>query len=80
MILIASAMFMRFAWRVQPRNYLLFACHATNLTAQLVQEARWLNYWKFGGREKKFPLGSRVEDAKDKVQDGVEKAKDAVKA
>jgi hypothetical protein len=39
-----------------------------------------LNYWKFGGREKKFPVGSRVEDAKDQVEKGVEKVKDAVKA
>ena len=29
-----SAMFMRFAWRVAPRNYILFACHACNFTAQ----------------------------------------------
>jgi hypothetical protein len=46
----------------------------------LVQEARFLNYWKFGGREKKFPVGSRVEDAKDGVKEGVQKAKEAVKA
>lgn len=25
-----SLLFMRFAWEVQPRNYLLFACHACN--------------------------------------------------
>ena len=25
-----SVMFMRFAWRVQPRNYLLFSCHFSN--------------------------------------------------
>jgi hypothetical protein len=47
--------FMRFAWRVQPRNYLLFACHATNAAAQSLQEARFVNYWYFGGREKKKP-------------------------
>jgi len=46
----------------------------------LIQEARWLNYWKFGGREKKFPVGSRLEDAKEGVKEGVEKARDAVKA
>ena len=32
-----SAVFMRFAWRVQPRNYLLFVCHLTNCTAQSTQ-------------------------------------------
>lgn len=37
---IYSALFMRFALRVQPRNYLLFACHITNETAQLYQLQR----------------------------------------
>lgn len=40
------------AWKVQPRNYLLFACHATNATAQTIQDTRFLNYWHFGGKEK----------------------------
>lgn len=38
-----SLVFMRFAWRVQPRNYLLFACHLTNSTAQITQGIRYLN-------------------------------------
>lgn len=37
-----SLVFMRFAWRVQPRNMLLFACHFTNATAQGVQIFRLL--------------------------------------
>ena len=32
---------MRFAWMVQPRNLLLFACHFTNECAQLTQV--WCN-------------------------------------
>ncbi|KAG8949130.1 hypothetical protein FRC04_009076 [Tulasnella sp. 424] len=52
-----SMVFMRFAWRVQPRNYLLFACHATNASAQLLQDARFVNYWYLGGREKKINAG-----------------------
>ena len=44
------------AWRVQPRNYLLFACHTTNAVAQSVQGARFINYWYYGGREKKYGL------------------------
>ncbi|GAU18023.1 hypothetical protein TSUD_51330, partial [Trifolium subterraneum] len=36
-----SALFMRFAWMVQPRNYLLLACHASNETVQLYQHTRW---------------------------------------
>ncbi|KAJ2772078.1 pyruvate transporter mpc1 [Coemansia nantahalensis] len=39
-----SMLFMRFAWMVQPRNYLLFACHATNEAAQLVQLYRFVDY------------------------------------
>jgi hypothetical protein len=41
-LLLYSALFMRFAWMVQPRNYLLFACHATNESAQLIQGYRLL--------------------------------------
>lgn len=35
-----SLLFMRFALKVQPRNMLLFACHATNETVQLYQLQR----------------------------------------
>ncbi|EQC37139.1 hypothetical protein SDRG_05366 [Saprolegnia diclina VS20] len=37
-----SLIFMRFAWMVQPRNYLLFVCHVSNETAQLYQLQRAL--------------------------------------
>ncbi|CAF4899423.1 mitochondrial pyruvate carrier 1 [Pieris napi] len=46
-----SLMFMRFAWRVQPRNMLLFACHLTNECAQLTQGARFINYHYIQGPE-----------------------------
>ncbi|KAK7107640.1 hypothetical protein V1264_015529 [Littorina saxatilis] len=39
-----SLCFMRFAWKVQPRNLLLMSCHMTNEAAQLVQGTRFLNY------------------------------------
>lgn len=35
---------MRFAYKVQPRNWLLFACHMTNETAQLIQASRLIKY------------------------------------
>ncbi len=38
---IYSGLFMRFAWMVQPRNYLLLACHASNEAVQLYQLSRW---------------------------------------
>ena len=40
-----SLLFMRFAWEVKPRNYLLLACHACNETVQLWQLNRWWR-WK----------------------------------
>lgn len=39
-----STIFMRFAWRVQPRNMLLFGCHITNFAAQSVQGVRFINH------------------------------------
>lgn len=40
-----SALFMRFAWKVQPRNMLLFACHFTNESTQLFQFSRFFNFY-----------------------------------
>ncbi|XP_028676540.2 mitochondrial pyruvate carrier 1 isoform X2 [Erpetoichthys calabaricus] len=39
-----SLLFMRFAYKVQPRNWLLFACHICNETAQLVQGGRLIKH------------------------------------
>ncbi|XP_072178963.1 mitochondrial pyruvate carrier 1-like [Diadema setosum] len=39
-----SALFMRFAYMVQPRNWLLFACHFTNEGAQLTQLGRYVTH------------------------------------
>ncbi|GAB5362560.1 hypothetical protein AAMO2058_000807900 [Amorphochlora amoebiformis] len=49
-----SALFMRFAWLVQPRNYLLFACHFFNEGAQLTQLMRGLKYEQ--EQQAKIPL------------------------
>ncbi|KAG0728543.1 Mitochondrial pyruvate carrier 1 [Chionoecetes opilio] len=46
-----SAIFMRFAIKVQPRNLLLFGCHVTNETAQIVQAGRLIQYEYMGGKE-----------------------------
>ena len=37
-----SGLFMRFAWRVQPRNMLLFGCHFCNEIVQLNQLRRYM--------------------------------------
>ncbi len=39
-----SALFMRFAWKVSPRNYLLFACHLFNVGVQVTQLGRRITY------------------------------------
>ncbi|XP_063163710.1 mitochondrial pyruvate carrier 1 [Candoia aspera] len=39
-----SLTFMRFAYKVQPRNWLLFACHFTNEFAQLIQGGRLIKH------------------------------------
>lgn len=36
-----SGLFMRFAWMVQPRNYILLGCHTANVGAQSNQLRRW---------------------------------------
>ncbi|CBZ54588.1 cDNA, FLJ92180, highly similar to Homo sapiens brain protein 44 (BRP44), mRNA, related [Neospora caninum Liverpool] len=41
---IYSLLFMRFAYMVQPRNYLLFTCHFCNEGVQLTQLFRKLKY------------------------------------
>lgn len=46
---IYSLLFMRFALKVQPRNMLLFACHFTNETAQIVQGCRLIRHEYMNG-------------------------------
>ncbi|KAF5182176.1 Mitochondrial pyruvate carrier [Thalictrum thalictroides] len=46
-----SALFMRFAWMVQPRNYMLLAMHASNETVQLYQFSRWAKAQGYVGKK-----------------------------
>lgn len=39
-----SALFVRFAWAVQPRNYILASCHTANVLAQSNQLRRWVDH------------------------------------
>eukprot|EP00440_Ansanella_granifera_P061344 gb/GFBE01066503.1/.p1 GENE.gb/GFBE01066503.1/~~gb/GFBE01066503.1/.p1 ORF type:complete len:232 (+),score=29.25 gb/GFBE01066503.1/:1-696(+) len=39
-----SGLFVRFAWAVQPRNYILASCHTANVLAQSNQLRRWGEY------------------------------------
>ncbi|KAK2179501.1 hypothetical protein NP493_484g00033 [Ridgeia piscesae] len=42
---IYSGLFMRFAWKVQPRNMLLFSCHFVNENMQLLQMGRFFDFY-----------------------------------
>ena len=57
-----SLLFMRFAWMVQPRNYLLFACHATNETCQLIQGSRFLKHYYFNEEKQQLQLKSSLNE------------------
>ncbi|XP_032882154.1 mitochondrial pyruvate carrier 1 [Amblyraja radiata] len=50
-----SLLFMRFAYKVQPRNWLLFACHFTNESTQIAQGCRLIHY---NLQQKKLSEGS----------------------
>jgi hypothetical protein len=56
-----SAVFMRYAFAVTPKNYLLFGCHAINFTSQVTQGYRFLSYWNFGGRERALASSAKLE-------------------
>lgn len=45
-LMVYSGLFMRFAWMVQPRNYLLLACHASNELCQSYQMSRIISAGK----------------------------------
>ncbi|KAK0553793.1 pyruvate transporter mpc1 [Tilletia horrida] len=73
-----STVFMRFAWRVQPRNYLLFACHMTNAAAQYTQLARFCRYHYFAPKD--ATLKDAVKDAGEKVKEVASSAASSAKA
>jgi hypothetical protein len=87
-LVIYSATFMRYALAVQPKNYLLFACHFVNEGAQLTQGYRYLSYHNWGGKEaqakaKAEELKGKAEgvagEIKGKVEGLVERVEDKVR-
>ncbi|KAM7205520.1 hypothetical protein V8F20_003104 [Naviculisporaceae sp. PSN 640] len=78
---IYSATFMRYSLAVTPPNYLLFLCHAVNEAAQLTQGYRYLQYHKWGGKEKEAAEKATAVAgaAKEKVKEVETKIIDAVK-
>ncbi|CCH41960.1 putative membrane protein [Wickerhamomyces ciferrii] len=49
-LVLYSGVFLRYALAVTPKNYLLFGCHVVNLSAQLGQGFRYLNYNYFDSK------------------------------
>ena len=80
-----SATFMRYSLAVQPRNFLLFACHFVNEGAQLTQGYRWLQYHKWGGREAELKqkaeagIKGAVSKVEAEAKGALEKAKEIAK-
>ncbi|XP_013385800.1 mitochondrial pyruvate carrier 1 isoform X2 [Lingula anatina] len=68
-LFIYSALFMRFAWKVQPRNLLLFACHFTNDCAQLTQGGRFINYHYIMTDEEREEYLLKLHPEKEKVKE-----------
>ncbi|KAF8451504.1 hypothetical protein BGX38DRAFT_1182486 [Terfezia claveryi] len=63
-LVVYSAVFMRYALAVTPKNYLLFGCHFVNECAQLTQGYRYVNWWYYGSREKALAERAKSEVAK----------------
>lgn len=77
-----SAVFMRYAFAVTPKNYLLFGCHFINFGSQLTQGYRYVNYHHLGGKEAKVKMQQLAGDVKSEfanvkgqAQEYVEQAK-----
>ena len=73
-LIVYSATFMRYSLAVTPKNYLLFLCHFVNEGSQLTQGYRWMQYHKWGGKEKMARQGSFAGSVSGEVQN----VKDAV--
>ncbi|KAA8905754.1 hypothetical protein FN846DRAFT_734063 [Sphaerosporella brunnea] len=79
-LIVYSAVFMRYSMAVTPRNYLLFGCHFVNECAQLAQGYRWVQYWHYGGREKKLAEKGTTKAVKDAVNAADSAAKKVTEA
>jgi len=75
-----SATFMRYSLAVTPKNYLLFLCHFVNEGSQLTQGYRYLNWHRWGGREKAgaTSVSGVLDAAKESAKKVEVKAKEAV--
>ena len=62
-----SLFFMRFAWCVQPRNYLLLSCHFSNASMQLMLLRRRLAYeWSVKNKDSSEKVVANIAPVADK--------------
>lgn len=82
-----SAVFMRYALAVTPKNWLLFGCHIVNFSAQSVQGYRFVDYWYMGGREKTLQrkeeaargvIGKEASNLAQEAKQGLQKAESKI--
>ena len=82
-----SAVFMRYALAVTPKNWLLFGCHIVNFSAQSVQGYRFVDYWYMGGREKTLQqkeeaargaIGNEASKLAQEAKQGLQKAESKI--
>jgi hypothetical protein len=72
-----SAVFMRYSLAVTPKNYLLFLCHFINEGSQLTQGYRYLQFHRWGGKEK-MEAEKLAQAAKEGAASVADKAKEVV--
>ena len=64
--MVYSALFMRFAWVIEPRNWILLSCHFSNECVQLNQLRRWGTWAYLQEQEAKQQAESLATAAQDK--------------
>lgn len=74
-----SGVFMRYAFAVTPKNYLLFGCHIVNFTAQVTQGYRYINYHHFGGKQLEAEMKKTASKVEGKAQELLADAKSGLK-
>eukprot|EP00898_Chlorokybus_atmophyticus_P008719 jgi/Chlat1/8849/Chrsp91S08179 len=74
-----SLLFMRFAWMVQPRNYLLLSCHVANETVQLYNFQRWYTATHRSAGDVVQQVNEQVKKAEDEANKVAHSAADQIK-
>lgn len=74
-----SGVFMRYAFAVTPKNYLLFGCHFVNFGAQVTQGYRYVNYHHLGGKQIEAEAKRAIGQAEGKASELLSDAKSGMR-